>query len=159
MNSSTNASGPVTLIKAAEKQAGDFMTWGLVSALILCCYTTCLCCMWNSLKTAIDVIDAAADFIRDTFVRLAISPLVHFLLSIVIFAIWVPCFFCVLSMNKIEADKTFPQLKELTWKSDIFGLAFFMVFAIIWLLIVVENLSHFVIMVATSTYYWNNQRD
>jgi hypothetical protein len=59
-------------------------------------------------------------------------------------------------MNKIEADKSFPQLKNLTWRSDVFGLTFFMVFAIIWLLIVVENLSNFVVMVASATYYWNN---
>jgi hypothetical protein len=115
--------------------------------------------MWSSLKIAIDVIDASADFVRDTFLRLAISPIVHFIISVIVFAVWLPCLFCVISMNKIEADKSFPQLKKLTWSAEVFWLTFFMVFAIMWLLICVENLSNFVVMVSSATYYFNNRRD
>lgn len=146
----------MALIKDAEQQASTYMFWLVVLCVVLVCFTSCLCCIWSSLAAAVNVIDASADFIRDTFLRLFLIPIFHFIFSVVVFALWVPCLFCVISMNTIKADKTFPQLKDLTWRADVFGLTFFMVFALIWLLICVENLSNMVVMVSSATYYWNN---
>ena len=131
----------------------------LLSALgvVLVCYTTCLCCLWQSIKVAVNVIDASADFLRDTK-RIILTPIIHFFMGVVIFLIWLGCFCCVISMNKIKASKKIPQMKDLTWTDRNFWLAVLMVFAIFWLLTVVEQLSNMVVMITASTYYFNNDQ-
>jgi hypothetical protein len=124
-------------------------------SVLLVCYSTCLCCLWSALRVAMNVIDAAADFLRDTK-RTIVAPLVHFLMGVVVFILWLACFACVISMNDIKADKKISQFKSLTWTTKNTWLAIFMVFSIFWLLTCIENLSNMVIMVTASTYYFNN---
>lgn len=107
---------------------------------------------------AANVIDASADFLRDTK-RMVVAPIVHFLMGVVIFILWLTCFACVVSMNDIKASTKIPQLKSLTWTWSNFWLAFLMVFYLFWLLTCVENLSNMVVMITASTYYFNNDAE
>lgn len=150
--------GSKALLKEAEHKATLFMVGMIALGIILVCFTTCLCCLWKALQTAVDVIDASSDFLRDTF-RIALVPVIHFILGTVVFFLWVGCLMCVISMNEIKASKTVPQLKELTWTAPYFWLTVFLVFSAFWLLTFIENLANMVVMIATATYYFNNSKE
>jgi hypothetical protein len=47
-------------------------------------------------------------------------------------------------------------MKTLTWKKEVKWLTIAMIFGIFWLLTFIENISNFIVMVAASTYYYNN---
>jgi hypothetical protein len=61
-------------------------------------------------------------------------------------------------MNEIKASTHIHQMKNLTWTNKNAWLAFAMVFALFWLLTVIENLSNMVVMITASTYYFNNNK-
>lgn len=143
------------MLKAAEDSATWYMVFFVALCILLVCFSTCLCCLWSSLQTAVNVIDASSDFLRDTF-RVAIVPVVHFFIGVIVFFLWLGCFFCVLSMNKITASKKVPQFKELEWTKANVGLAAFMIFSVFWLLTFIENLANMIVILSSATYYFNN---
>ena len=59
------------------------------------------------MRLAIDVIDASADFLASTK-RVIFVPIFHYILSIVLFAIWLGAFSCVISMNDITPNAYIP---------------------------------------------------
>jgi len=67
----------------------------------------CVCCGYSSLKLAIDVIDASADFLAGTK-RILIVPGIFFIFQIIVVVIWVACMVCVAAMNEINVDTTIP---------------------------------------------------
>lgn len=86
------------------------VTFGILALTFLCA----ICCGYRSLKLAIDVIDASADFLRCTK-RILFVPFLYFFLSMVFIISWVYAFACVCSMNEIEANPIIPQMKTLAW--------------------------------------------
>jgi len=69
----------------------------------------------DSLKKAIDVIDAAADFLADTK-RVILVSVLHFFLNVIVLVVWLAAFLCVLSLNDIEPSKIIPQDRDIKWK-------------------------------------------
>lgn len=120
-----------------------------------------LCMIWcgkKSLQRAIDVIDASADFIAHNK-RVIVVPILHFFLQIFVCAIWLGAFICICSLNEIKADTMSPQLKDLVWKKDVYYLALFMFFGLLWITAFIDYCSRMVIIVGATTYYFNNHRD
>ena len=76
---------------------------GILASGFLCC----LMCGYSSLKIAIDVIDAAADFLNKTK-RVVLVPFVFFLLQIISVSCWVPSMAYVVSMNHVSPSETIP---------------------------------------------------
>ena len=72
----------------------------IVVAVLSVAFLCCVICGYKSLKLAIDVIDASADFLACTK-RVIFVPIFHFILSILLFSLWVGAFGCVVSMNDI----------------------------------------------------------
>jgi hypothetical protein len=108
--------------------------FGLMALIFACC----IFIGWRSLKLAIDVIDASADFLFKTK-RLIMVPIFYFLLTLIIVFLWLGAFICVLSMNKIEASTVIPQMKSVKWTSEMnYYLMWYMVFALIWLVSHIE---------------------
>lgn len=79
----------------------------IVVAILAVGFLFCVICGFRSLKLAIDVIDASADFLACTK-RVIFVPIIHFLISILLFSLWVGAFGCVVSMNNISADPNIP---------------------------------------------------
>jgi hypothetical protein len=75
----------------------------IIAAIVGCCFLTCVICCFKSLKLAIDVIDAAADFLNATK-RIIFVPILYFVLTMIVFLVWIGAFSAVASMNKINAD-------------------------------------------------------
>jgi hypothetical protein len=74
---------------------------GLFAAIFLCM----LCYGFRSLKIAIDVIDASADFLAKTK-RIIIVPIIFFILTILIVFVWFLAVMSVLSVGEITADNS-----------------------------------------------------
>ena len=98
------------LVKEQELNKKDTNMWlavmvvgGVLAGGFLCC----LMCNLGSLRTAIDVIDASADFLAGTK-RIIAVPFFFFLLQMISVAIWVPCMAYVTSMNHISPSEITP---------------------------------------------------
>jgi hypothetical protein len=135
----------------------------IFSGLGCCCFTTCLWCCWESLKLAIDVVDAAADFVMCTK-RILLVPFLYFLLSLVIIIVWFIGYVNVLGLNDVKGDcvgicgPVF-QVKSITWKDDKLFMAFIMWFGLIWSLIIIDYTKNWIILYASSSYYFNSPTD
>lgn len=115
----------------------------------------CICCGYKSLKLAIDVIDASADFLACTN-RIIFVPGFFFVAQLIVVIIWVGAMMCVVSMNEITVDESIPQGKELKWEEKPFYMAMYMLFGVLWITAWFEYASTFIVMVAASTYYFNS---
>jgi len=129
----------------------------IVFAILTFGFALCITCGFKSLKLAIDVIDASADFLATTK-RIIFVPILYFFLTLFVVLIWVSAFACVASMNTISANTLIiPQSKELRWEDPkVTYLALFMVFGVFWICAWLKYTSSFIIMVSASTYYFNS---
>jgi hypothetical protein len=89
------------------------IAFSLAAAIFLCCIIV----GFRSLKLAIDVIDASADFLNKTK-RVILVPIFYFFLTLLVVFLWIASFICVISMNKIKAVDKIPQGKWITWTSE-----------------------------------------
>jgi hypothetical protein len=112
------SAGTITIGDVNDKDNTDAETLLLVVTcfvgLIAMAFFFCVCCGYKSLKMAIDVIDASADFLAGTK-RILLVPGLFFFLQLITVTIWVGAMMCVLSMNEITANEAIPQGKNLLW--------------------------------------------
>jgi len=118
-------------------------------------FLCCLYCKYDSLSTAIDCIDAAADFLRATK-RIIAVPGLFFLLSIISVLIWIGSMMAVVSMSHIEVNENIIQGKNFIMTPEIKYMCLYMLFGILWVTAFFEYCSTFVVMVSASTYYFNS---
>lgn len=130
---------------------------GLLSGCGIMCltYTCAVFCNWDSLKKAIDVIDAAADFLAGTK-RVIFVPALFFFFSLIAITCWLGSMACVVSLNEIYPSEIIPQGKDLVWDKKVTYMALYMLFGILWITAFFEYCSTFVVMVSASTYYFNS---
>ena len=95
-------------------------------------FACCVFCGYSSLKLAIDVIDAAADFLATTK-RIILVPILYFFLTLIMILVWVGAIAQVASMNEIKVDENIPQAKDLVWKKNPTYMALYMLFGILWI--------------------------
>ena len=79
------------------------VVFGVFGLAFLCC----ICCFCNSLRAAIDCIDASADFLWGTKRILAV-PLFFFVCVLIVVMLWIGTMALVVSLNKIEPDANIP---------------------------------------------------
>jgi hypothetical protein len=131
---------------------GGMITFGILALLFGCC----VCLGWRSLKLAIDVIDASADFLNKTK-RIILVPILYFFVTLIVVLIWVGMFICVISMNDIKPSGKIPQMKTITWTSDLnYYLAWYMFFALLWLYAFIEYKTNFIVQVSAASYYFDS---
>lgn len=87
------------------------IVFGLVSFL----FFLAVCCYKKDLQRAIDVIDAAADYIARNK-KVLLVPMVHFFITLVVTIIWFGAYLMVASLNEVTVDSNIPQGKTLTWE-------------------------------------------
>lgn len=81
---------------------------GFVIFLIITMIAFCMiCCYWESLNQAIDVIDASADFVNGNYMVWVI-PNIHLIIQVLFFIFWVIGMTCVASLNEISPDALIP---------------------------------------------------
>jgi len=94
-------------IKSQERLVRWLLVGLIVVGLVTVSFLLCIVCGFRSLKLAIDVIDASADFIRD-HKRTILVPVLYFFLIMLFLVFWLGAFGCVAAMNEIEADGLIP---------------------------------------------------
>lgn len=129
----------------------------VIGAILGCCFFTCVICFMKSLKLAIDVIDASADFLNATK-RIVFVPILYFFLIMVVLLVWIAAITCVASMNTINADtSSVPQAKDLIWEDPkIKYMAWFMLFGLLWIVAWLKYTNQFIVIVSACTYYFNS---
>ena len=130
----------------------------VVGVVITFLYSCCVWCNWGDLKTAIDVIDASSDFLADTY-RIVWTPIIHFILQMIVVFVWLGAMCCVVSMNDITANEMIPQMKDLEWKDSVWYMSLFMFFGLLWITALIDYCNRFIVICSASTYYFNNERD
>jgi len=79
----------------------------------------------------------------------------------IIVFVWFGGYLCVMSMNKIS-PLTFPvlipQMRTVDWTNDTVAYAAIMWFGLIWCLIVIDYSKNFIVLYASSTYYFNSPK-
>ena len=79
----------------------------VVLGLLSIVFLFAIICKGGELRQAINVIDAAADYIRETKRVLGV-PVFHFFLQMILVIVWFGGYLCIASLNKIEVDPVFP---------------------------------------------------
>lgn len=85
----------------AEEQK-SLMFMGIGAGIFAMLFACMIFCGYSQLKTAIDVIDAAADFLAKTKRILAV-PVLYFFITMIVIAIWMGSMMALLSMGEITA--------------------------------------------------------
>lgn len=133
--------------------------WAMIGSSIFAFVFLCLlCCFKDSLRTAIDVIDASADYVAENK-RVILVPNIHFLLTVIVVVLWLIAFLYVVSLNEIEPG-LIPQSKDIIWKEKKYKYwVLYMIFGFFWLTAYIEYSSRVVVITGAVTYYFNNHRD
>ena len=144
------------------------MTGGILLGLFGCIYLMAICCGYKSLKIAIDVIDASADFLATTK-RIILIPVFFFLVTLIILSIWIPSMLALTTMGveSVTNDPDRAQMKQIEFTTDkqllfkIKVIGLFMFFGLIWICSFIQAKADFICMYSASTYYFdsNSQKE
>lgn len=91
-----------------ESMASILLWIGILFAVLAFVYLVLMVGNFKHVKTAIQVIDAAAEFMVGNK-RVVAVPFVYFFLTIGIFLGWVQCMIGIIGLNKITSDATAAQ--------------------------------------------------
>jgi hypothetical protein len=82
---------------------------GITCGVLAVIYFMMVCCFFKSLKIAIDVIDASADFLAATK-RVILVPILYFFVNMLAILVWMPASITILSIGfeTITADENNP---------------------------------------------------
>ena len=127
----------------------------IIAGILALAFFCCVCCGYKSLKLAIDVIDASADFLAST-TKIIFVPGIFFIAQIITVIVWTGAMVCVASMNEITVDESIPQGKDLEWSKKTTYMGLYMLFGVLWICAWFEYASTFVVMVSAATYYFNS---
>lgn len=139
---------------------------GLLALIMMCM----ICCGYKSLKVAIDVVDAASDFIKKTK-RIIAVPVVYFFVQLIFVLVWFFSMICIWSIGNIEPntntlENPYHQIKEVTFAKDaktgkstapdMYWLAIGMFFGLLWIIAFLKAQSTFIVMSSAATYYFDS---
>jgi hypothetical protein len=125
-----------------------------------------LICGFNQLKTAIDVVDASADFLRKTK-RVILIPVIYFVFQVITVLVFMFAFVCMWSIGEINVStsplNTEHQLKTVTFAKgtagDMYLLAMGLFFGLLWILAFFNAQQSFIVMVAGCSYYFDSNKE
>lgn len=143
---------------AIESEPMKILVLGVVVGIAALLFLCMIICKKGDLQRAIDVIDAAADYIAHNK-RVILVPNLHFVFTFLFTLIWIGALLCVVSLNKINASSIVPQGRDIDWDKKWGYAALFMFFGFLWVTAWIEYTSRFIVIVGAVTYYFNNHRD
>jgi len=147
----------------SEDDALKVLVGGCVLAVLALIFAILVCCGFNSLRTAINVVDASADFLRKTK-RIIFVPILYFLLNVLVVFAWVAIVACFNSMGTITAEQGIaPQFRKCTFaaghETDHALVAWALLFGLLWVVAFNQATSSFIVMVSATTYYFDSNKD
>ena len=150
--------GPISPADAQKLLGG-----GIALAILALIFAVLVCCGFNSLRTAINVVDASADFLRRTK-RLLFVPILYFIVNVLVVFAWVVIVACFNSMGTITADTAhIPQFRKCTFatgaQTDQALVAWALLFGLLWVVAFNQATSSFIVMVSATSYYFDSDQD
>lgn len=150
-------------VDSINSQIGSFRILAIVMGILAALYLMMVCCSFRSLRIAINVVDAAADFLSATK-RLIFVPLVYSAVSIAVCAVWFICWISVDSQQytDVRGSDLVPQAKIFSYSKDgelrnkVFYMSLFMLFGIFWIVNFIKAKTDFIAMVTAATFYFNS---
>lgn len=145
----------------AEQQK-SLLVAGIVGGLFAALFFCMIYCGYSNLKTAIDVIDAAADFLAKTK-RIVLVPVLYFVVTMIVLSLLLASVMSIMSMGTVTAGDNQTRKtssdgdKELEKKK--FYMYCFMFFGLLWICNFLKAQSSFITMVSASTYYFDSNKD
>jgi len=139
----------------------NYLVGSIIGTVLTLVFCMLVWCGFNSLRIAINVIDASADFIADTK-RIIGVPVLYFFVTLIMVLIWL---FCCMSINTIgditPRTDLFIQGRKVgrddgSEKKTVNLLLLFMLFGIFWICAFIRAKSSFILMVSASTYYFDH---
>jgi hypothetical protein len=115
-----------------------------------------VCCYWKALRIAIGVLQAAADFITDTK-RILIVPVIGFIIVGIFYTIWIVVAIFVYTIGEIKS--TGGQGKQVEWEDATRRVWYYHFFGLFWINAFLDACVSFVIIVASSTWYFSHATD
>jgi hypothetical protein len=93
-----------------DKNNKAAMAGGIISGILGLLFGCAVWCGRKSLATAIDVIDAAADFLAGTK-RLIVVPVIYFFVTLIVMSLWLFAIVCVQAIGTVYAkpNTSLPQ--------------------------------------------------
>lgn len=125
----------VKQVEVSQQRQTGFLILTAAFAAFSLFFACCVFCGFRSLKLAIDVIDASADFLAGTK-RIILVPILYFVLILVTISLWTTGFVGVYSLGTVTAEKgEIPQNRNIEFKDDrINKMIIFMVFGLLWVI-------------------------
>lgn len=149
--------------KAQAKLRTYAIVWAVVFGLLTILYALALCCMRESLRIAINIIDASSDFLAQN-VRIVLIPVVYFFIQIIFVIVFFLGLTCIQSIGKIEPDmeSKIPQRKAFVREGDtdfIWYTTLFVFFGILWVVNWLKAHTSMITMLTACTYYFNSNEN
>jgi len=137
---------------------------GIIFGVLAMIFACGIYCGFQSLKVAIDIIDASADFLAGTK-RIILVPLLYFGLTMIVVVFWLFAMLSAASMGEITAEtssmdplqKDFELSKSEEKMFVIMSLVLF--FGLLWMYNLFKAKTSFIVMTAASTYYFDSNKD
>jgi choline transporter-like protein 2/4/5 len=147
----------------SSQNEGAFLAMGVVFSILAFCFAIAVYCGFNSLRIAINVIDASADFLAKTK-RIIAVPIGYFFVTVIFIAVWLGCMICINSIGTITADTSLiiqgKDVNRTDAEDKVFmGLFLFMLFGIFWICAFIRAKTSFIVMVSASTYYFDSHKE
>jgi hypothetical protein len=115
-------------------------------------YAVSVCSNYKNLKFAIDVIDAAADFLADNG-KIYFSACLFNTLCLMTVILGVASCFGVYSEGDIKVDSLFPQYRTVTLSASQYVKLALLILSMIWIKEFFEVMNMFIVMHTSVTYY------
>jgi len=160
--SATVAISPAT-VGFSTASRGTAVIFALVSGLFTVVYGIMLCCGFSQLATAINVIDASADFLRDHKKIIGVSVF-YFFVTFACILVWAYGVICINAMGNINPKPTpIPQMRTFTMPKGSENIYLYMllvmVFGLIWFTNFISAKTSLITMMTASSYYFNSSKE
>jgi len=144
-------------------EARKVLACAIILAILASLFGLAVCCGFNSLRTAINVVDASADFLRKTK-RILFVPILYFFLNVLVVFAWVVVVACFNSMGEITAETgDFPQFRKCTYaeadKERNYSILLALSFGLLWVVAFNQATAGFIVMVSATSYYFDSNAE
>jgi len=112
-----------------------------------------VCCFCKSLRIAIAVVQASADFITDTK-RILLVPIIGFVIVVIFYIIWISVAICVYTIGDIKSSGG--QGKHVEWEESTRRVWYYHFFGLFWVNSMLDACASFIIIVAVCTWYFSH---
>jgi len=147
----------------SEDDARKVLVLAIILAVLAALFGLAVCCGFNSLRTAINVVDASADFLRKTK-RILFVPILYFFLNVLVVFAWVVIVACFNSMGEITPETgEIPQFRKCTYaeadKERNYSILLALSFGLLWVIAFNQATSGFIVMVSATSYYFDSNAE